>query len=123
MTTVNDHRFELRDFARKQQVQPYILALIEKNLVHAKDQLSTYESQKRYILTQHIQYRECPYCDQDVSYFEAIRDADYRLGHGAKELHCIHCKEEIVDVVPFISAQGWYWGKKKKAEKIARPGL
>lgn len=106
-------RFAWRDCAKSQKIQPYILEAVLKLFEPADDFLYDLDRQRRFISTIHLVPMECPFCDQGCSYYEAVQDADYKIGNGAKVLKCKHCDNELEELVPFIGAVRW--GKKHKA--------
>lgn len=110
-----EERFAWRDCAKGQQIKPYILQAVLALFEHSDGLIGVYERQERYISTIHLRPMECPFCDQNCSYFEAVQDDDYKIGSGAKLLKCKHCGSELEELVPFMGAV--HWGKKHKAPK------
>lgn len=108
---------KLRDLAQAQEIKPYILDQIVKNLAITTSLLGAIDAQRRFLITQHLTRRECPFCDRGVSYYEAVEDDDYRVGNIVKAFQCPHCANALVHILPMISTHGWHWAKKHKAVK------
>lgn len=106
-------RQKLLEEAKKQTISPQVLSQIEAALRFPRNQLNSVESQQRYIVEEHLQMRECPWCDSLVSYFETIPETfEYKLGYGCDCLRCPACKKNVVQQIPFIGT--WSWGKREE---------
>lgn len=72
--------------------------------------LTTIESQKRFVLTQHVQQKPCPNCATRSNVFEAGRieiDA-YTFDGPEGQFFCPACKRELVYILPMMGS--WRWG-------------
>lgn len=113
-------RMAMRHEARRQNIAPAVMQLIEANLDIWTEHLGPLESQERFLISQFLQTRPCPWCDSGASWFEALNpDIPFAFTNSATERdhRCPHCQKRILYALPFFGA--WFW---KKHQDDLNPG-
>ena len=111
--TSTEIRFALRSEARRQKLAPAVLKIIEENVRHDTENLTHLERQERFLISEFIQMRPCPWCDSLVSWFEAVPPSmaeTFSFKDSGPDVHeCPHCQKRVVYSLPFVGP--WFWRK------------
>jgi len=79
-----------------------------------KHNLTSIESQTRYVLERHLTQMPCPVCHEKCNVYEAA-DGTKTVGDIYEgEFKCPACEVILVQVVPFFmgAGPGWHWARK-----------
>jgi hypothetical protein len=83
-------------------------------LTSKRQNLSSIEKQRQFLLRCLIQKNACPNCARQFNFFEAagIDVDDWHGVAGDTPCRCTACKRELIYVVPFLAIGGnggWHW--------------
>lgn len=90
-----------------------LLAEVERLLKTPKALLRTLDQQRRFLAEVGLAKSPCPWCDERISFFEAVDEGYTDIGVDAKTCACPKCGKGLTQIVPFMGPP-WFWGKRKE---------